>query len=335
MASNFSSLRSARKNALDRLNEELKKESQKQGADERFWKLSVDAKTKIGYARLRFLPAPKNEDLPWKRLWTHGFKINGAWYIENCPTTVNRKCPCCVENNKLWNSGVDADKEVARDRKRKLNFISNILVLDDPTHPENNGKVFLFRYGQKIHDKVQELVNPKFPDQKPTDPFDFWQGADFKLKSQNQGGYQNYDKSEFEDAETLTYGKNSDEDYEALWDKEYSLEALVAEEQFKSYNDLEKRFRKVTLGEDGDAPKSAEEAIKREQPTAQTARGAQAQIDASEVADTTKRKTMRKPAEAVAAKPEAMPEPKVITADDDAPESEDDIKNFFAGVLND
>jgi hypothetical protein len=323
MASNFSSLRSARKNALDSLNKAIKEESSKQGADERFWKLTVDAKTKVGYARLRFLPAPKNEEVPWVRVFRHAFKVGGAWLIDNCPTTLGqRTCPVCKENNKLWNSGIEADKNVARDRKRKQQFISNILVIDDPSHPENNGKVFLYSYGPKIHDKIQEAINPQYPDASPVNPFDMWEGADFKLKSQSVAGFQNYDKSEFADASEL---KGSDDDKEAIWQQEHSLAQFVAEDQFKSYDDLAKRLDKVLTG-DNDAPRSAQEAIRNESPTA---------TDATDAADSIERKaaSARKPRGA-----KVETKPLVVKEDengDDVPEDEDGIKNFFAGVLKD
>lgn len=315
MATNFSSLRANRKNALDKLNDEIKKQTQKQGADERFWKLSVDQKTKVGYARLRFLPAPKNEDVPWVRLFAHAFKVGGAWMIDNCPTTLGqRPCPVCKDNNKLWNSGNEADKSIARDRKRKLQFISNVLVLEDPAKPENVGKVFLFKYGAKIHDKIQESVNPTYPGDVPVNPFDLWEGADFKLKSQNVGGFQNYDKSEFADKSALFGG--DDAKLEAIYEQEHSLQAFVAEDQFKSYEELEKRFDKVTTGED--APRSAADAIRAEQPTRE---------DAQEAAEATVKAT-RKPRAAVKTTVVTPPAPA-----EDVPEDEDDIKDFFADVL--
>jgi hypothetical protein len=324
MASNFSSLRTARKTALDKLHAEIKKENQKgAGSDERFWKLTVDQKTKIGYAVIRFLTAPKNEDVPWVRVFQHGFKLNGSWFIENCPTTIGLPCPVCKENNKLWESGIEADKDVVRERKRKLNFISNVLIVNDPAHAENNGKVFLFRYGKKIHDKIQELIEPQFPDQKPTNPFDLWEGADFKLKSAYQAGFQNYDKSEFNAPSPIA---KDDATIEAIWEKQYPLQQFVAGAEFKSYPDLEKRFQKVLTGA-SDAPATAEEAMKQEQPT-----GSDAVTAAETVEKATRGRsnpTNRK------AKPAPEPEPNPEPTEDDAPESEDDIKSFFAGVLND
>jgi len=318
MASNFSSLRNARKNSLETLNKQIKDESSKVAQDERFWKLTVDPKTKVGYARIRFLMPPKGEDLSWVRLFTHGFQLNG-WFIENCPTTFGQQaCPVCKDNNRLWNSGVESDKAIARDRKRKQVFISNILVLEDPAHPENNGKNFLFKYGPKIHEKIQELINPQFPDQKAMNPFDFWEGADFKLKSALVKGYQNYDKSEFSDAAPLAYGKGKDADYEELWEKEYSLNAFVAPDQFKTYEELEKRFLKVLHG--NDAPKTAEEAMK----------------SGTEGTSTDAAAAAREVAKSEKASPAPKRQAPVTVVEDEEPSGDDadDIKNFFAGVLN-
>jgi hypothetical protein len=323
MASNFSSLRNARTAAINKLNEEIKKESAKGGGnDERFWRLTVDAKTKVGYAVIRFLPAPKGEELPWARRFSHNFKLNGAWYIENCPSTlgVQGACPVCKDNNRLWNSGNDKDKDVARDHKRQLRFISNILVVNDSAHPENNGKVMLFQYGPKIHEKIQEQINPQFPDQQPTNPFDLWEGANFKLKSMSQGGFQNYDKSEFDTAAPVP---GSDDELEKLWESEYPLLPFTAADQFKAYDALEKRLQTVLHG----APaKTAEDAIKAQQPTtADAATLAEAVKD-----DKPKRRNRQAPAEVKEAANTNKP------ADDEAvPESEEDIRAFFSNVLND
>jgi hypothetical protein len=329
-ASNFSSLRSSRQAALAKLNDEIKKEGTKQGADERFWKLTVDQKTKVGYARLRFLPAPVGEDVPWQRVWSHAFKMNGGWFIENCPTTLgNRPCPVCEANNKLWNApGADKDgsQDVARERKRKLQYISNILVIEDPAHPENNGKVFLFKYGKKIQEKIQELVNPSFPDKKPSNPFDMWNeedagGSDFKLKAQQKDGYQNYDKSEFTDTQELFEG--DDKAKELVWGKEYPLLEFVSEKQFKNYDDIEKRFLKVTTGQQ-DTPRTAAEAVKQTEPTAEDAASLAAEIDARE-ASTAKKTTARK----TKATPPPPPEPDIDAED------EKKVKAFFGEMLGD
>ncbi len=338
-ASNFNSLRSSRQAAFAKLNEELKKENTKQGADERFWKLTVDQKTKVGYARLRFLPAPKGEDVPWQRMFNHAFKMNGGWFIENCPTTLGqRRCPVCEANSKLWNGpGADKDgsQDVARERKRKLQFISNVLIVDDPAHPENNGKVFLFKFGKKIHDKVQELIDPQFPDQKPSNPFDMWNendtgGSDFKLKAAQVQGYQNYDRSEFTEPKELFPG--DDDAKEVVWDKEYSLTAFVAENQFKSYEDIEKRFLKVVTGSD-DTPRTAADAVKAEQPTLADAQEAKAAVEAA----APKARKTREKKTATPAQQEAAQEAEVAAssgADEPVGEDEDAIKAFFGSVLD-
>ena len=165
--------------------------------DDRFWKPELD-KTGNGYAVIRFLPAIQGEDLPWQRVWSHAFQDKGGWYIENSLTTLSQKDPVSEENTRLWNTGVDSDKDIARKRKRKLSYFSNILCVSDPKHPENEGKVFLFKFGKKIFDKITEAMQPAFEDEKPINPFDFWKGANFKLKIRKVDGYWNYDKSEFE-----------------------------------------------------------------------------------------------------------------------------------------
>jgi hypothetical protein len=311
MATNFTSLRNSRKDLISKLAEEVKKTNspQKGSTDDRFWKLTVDAKTGIGFARLRFLPAPKNEDIPYVRLFSHGFQgPAGSWFIENCPTTLdNRPCPVCKENNKLWNSGIESDKTIARERKRKLTYISNVLILEDPAHPENNGKVFLFKYGKKISDKIGELLEPQFPDQKPANPFDFWEGCDFKLKAQKVGGYQNYDKSEFVDPSELFAGDDASK--EATWEKQYSLLEFTAPDQFKNFDDLAKRFSRALSGDADDRPETADQIIQR-----------QAALPAPTPAPSFK-----------TAAPKTASVKKSVIEDDD----EDEVSKFFADVLND
>lgn len=321
MSSNFSSLRSSRKTLLDKLSAEVKKEQTKTGTnDERFWKLTVDAKTKIGYARLRFLPAPKNEDIPWARVFSHAFTgPGGSWFIENCPTTLSRKCPVCAENTKLWNSGVEAEKDVVRKRKRKLQFISNILVIEDPSHPEHNGKVFLFKYGAKIHGKIMELIEPEFPDAVPANPFDLWEGCDFKLKSASVAGYQNYDKSSFEASSELF--ADDDAKKEETWAAEKSLVEFIAENQFKNYDELTARYQRVMTGEQ-DSPRTAAEAVKVAEPTLEEAKEVAVEVAKVE------RKLPPKTTPKVAAKPKTEAAPA-------APDDDEDIKAFFANMTND
>jgi hypothetical protein len=232
------------------------------GADERLWKPEMD-KTGNGYAVIRFLPAPEGEELPWAKLYTHAFQGPGGWYIENSLTTIGQKDPVSEHNRELWNSGNEKDKETVRKQKRKLSYFSNIYVVKDPTNPHNEGKVFLFKYGKKIFDKIMEAMQPEFEDETPINPFDFWQGANFKLKLVKKDGYWNYDKSEFDRVAPLL---DDDDALEALWKKEYSLTAVTAPDQFKSYEDLEKRLKYV-LGQKTAAKKQVEEDDEYEQYT--------------------------------------------------------------------
>tara|TARA_B100001093_G_scaffold104737_1_gene96969 strand:+ start:1031 stop:1915 length:885 start_codon:yes stop_codon:yes gene_type:complete len=209
--------------------------------DDRLWKLEVD-KSGNGYAVIRFLPAPDNEDLPFVKLYSHAFQGPGGWYIENSLTTLGGKDPVSEYNSQLWNNGTDAGKEAARKQKRKLTYISNIYVVKDPTNPENEGKVFLYKYGKKIFDKLTAAMQPEFEDEEAIDPFDFWQGANFKLKAKNVAGYRNYDSSEFTAVTPLL---DDDDALESVWKKENSLKEFVDADQFKSYDDLKKRLEYV------------------------------------------------------------------------------------------
>ena len=237
----FSDLK--KQSSLGSLTQKLVKEVEKMnntggGGDDRLWKPEVD-KTGNGFAVIRFLPAPEKEEIPWAKLYSHAFQGPGGWYIENSLTTTGGKDPVSEHNRELWNSGNESDKDVVRKQKRKLSFYSNIYVVKDPTNPQNEGKVFLYKYGKKIHDKIMEAMQPEFEDEEAINPFDFWQGANFKLKIVKKDGYWNYDKSEFDKSAPLL----EDEDaLEALWNKEYSLAAVTAADQFKSYEDLKRRL---------------------------------------------------------------------------------------------
>ena len=209
--------------------------------DDRLWKLDVD-KSGNGYAVIRFLPPPNGEDLPFVKLYSHAFQGTGGWYIENSLTTLGQKDPVSEFNSQLWNNGTDAGKDAARKQKRKLTYISNIYVVKDPANPENEGKVFLYKYGKKIFDKLTAAMQPEFEDEEAIDPFDFWQGANFKLKAKNVAGYRNYDSSEFTAQTPLL---DDDDALEALWKKEFSLAEFVAADQFKSYEDLKTRLNYV------------------------------------------------------------------------------------------
>jgi len=238
-----------KQSSLGSLTAKLVKEVEKQnntggGGDDRLWKPEMD-KTGNGYAVIRFLPAPDGEDLPWVKLYSHAFQGPGGWYIENSLTTTGGKDPVSEYNRELWNSGIDADKETVRKQKRKLSFYANIYVVQDKANPQNEGKVFLYKFGKKIFDKIMEAMQPEYEDETAINPFDFWQGANFKLKLKKVAGYWNYDSSEFAAPSPLL---DDDDALEALWKKQYSLQALVAADQFKSYEDLEKRL-KMVLGQ--------------------------------------------------------------------------------------
>ena len=224
-----------------KLVKEVEKMNTTSGGDDRLWKLDVD-KSGNGYAVIRFLPAPDGEDLPFVKLYSHAFQGPGGWFIENSLTTLGQKDPVSEYNTTLWNNGTDAGKDTARKQKRKLTYISNIYVVKDPANPENEGKVFLYKYGKKIFDKLTAAMQPEFEDEEAIDPFDFWQGANFKLKAKNVAGYRNYDSSEFTATSPLL---DDDDALEALWKKEYSLAELVANDQFKSYDELKKRLEYV------------------------------------------------------------------------------------------
>ena len=243
----FASLKKQSK--LGSLTAKLVKEVEKMNnnggqGDDRLWKLEVD-KGGNGYAVIRFLPAPDGEDLPFVKLYSHAFQGPGGWYIENSLTTLGQKDPVSEFNTTLWNNGTDAGKDTARKQKRKLTYISNIYVVKDPANPENEGKVFLFKYGKKIFDKITAAMQPEFEDEEAIDPFDFWQGANFKLKAKNVAGYRNYDSSEFA---SVTPILDDDAALEALWKKENSLQDFVAPSEFKSYDVLRARLEAVLKG---------------------------------------------------------------------------------------
>ena len=238
----FSSLKKRSGTSLEKLVQEAEKlNKQGPGADERFWKPELD-KSGNGYAVIRFLPAPDGEELPWAKVYSHAFQGPGGWYIENSLTTVNKKDPVGEVNRKLWNSGLDSDKDIARKQKRKLSYYSNIQVVRDPAHPENEGKVFLYKFGKKIYDKITAAMQPEFEDETPINPFDLWEGANFKLKICKVAGFWNYDKSEFDSPSALA---SDDAELEAVWKKEYSLTSFTADDQFKSYEELQTRLNEV------------------------------------------------------------------------------------------
>ena len=251
----FKSLKAASgKKSLETLTAELNKLSGGEGksSDDRFWSATVD-KAGNGYAVIRFLPPPENEDVPFVRMFDHGFQGPGGWYIENSLTTIGKNDPVSEYNSKLWNSGIEANKEIVRKQKRRLHFISNIYVVSDSGNPANEGKVFLFKYGKKIFDKLKEAMEPQFADEEAVNPFDLWAGANFKLKIRNLEGYRNYDKSEFDKSGALL---DDDKELEKVWKSEHSLQEFLAPSNFKTYEELSARLAKV-LAEDSAPAKRA------------------------------------------------------------------------------
>ena len=253
--SSFANLKRSR-NDLDKLTKAIEDStsptSKEAGSkdDTRLWQPTVD-KAGNGMAVIRFLPAPAvdgDDALPWVRRFDHGFQGPGGWYIENSLTTLGQKDPVSEYNTTLWNSGIEANKDIARKQKRRLHYIANILVVSDPSNPSNEGQIKLFKFGKKIFDKITEAMNPEFADETPINPFDMWEGANFKLKIRNVEGYRNYDKSEFAEKSALYDG--DDEKLEALWKKEFSLKEFTDPSNFKSYEVLKAKLDKV-LGFDG------------------------------------------------------------------------------------
>jgi len=253
----FSDLKKSSRSSISDLTAKADKINKKSESykDDRFWRPELD-KSSNGFAVIRFLPAPGEEDLPWARLFSHGFQGPGGWYIENSRTTLGEKDPVSEMNTQLWNSGIESDKDIARKRKRRLNYISNILVVSDPANPQNEGKVFLYKYGKKIFDKINEAMQPEFEDETPINPFDFWGGANFKLKVRKVAGFINYDKSEFDSKSELFDG--DDTKLEELWKTQYSLSEFTDPSNFKSYDELKTRLQVVI----GDDMRSTESAVK-------------------------------------------------------------------------
>tara|TARA_B110000211_G_scaffold216310_1_gene259242 strand:+ start:3563 stop:4528 length:966 start_codon:yes stop_codon:yes gene_type:complete len=269
--------------------------------DDRFWKATVD-KAGNGYAVIRFLPAAEGEELPWVRYWDHGFKgPTGQWYIENSLTTVGQDDPVSEMNSVLWNSGRDEDKEIARSRKRRLHYVSNIMVVSDPSNPENEGKTFLYTFGKKIFDKIMDVMQPQFQDETPVNPFDFWEGASFKLKIRQVEGYRNYDKSEFADQKALS---EKDEELEAIYNTLYSLAEIVDPKSFKTYDELKAKLNRV-LGEAGAVMTTAEA------------------VSLDETASAPMERTAAEPT------PQATFEPQTASTDDD-----DDSLSYFNKLAN-
>lgn len=261
MATSLSELRKQR-GGFEQLQKEVEKlanpekGSGNSNEDTRFWQPEVD-QAGNGSAIIRFLPAPKGEDIPWIREWSHGFKgPSGKWYIEKSLTTIGQADPVGDLNNSLWATGLESDKEIARSQKRKLLYIANVLIVSDPKHPENEGQVKLFKFGKKIFDKIKDVMNPEFEDDEQINPFDFWEGANFKLKIRKVEGYRNYDKSEFAGKSAIS---DDDDEIEAIWDKEHSLQEFLDPKNFKTYDELKKKLDMVLGSAPGNTKRADEE----------------------------------------------------------------------------
>ena len=314
----FESLK--KQSSLGSLTQKLVKEVEKMsspssgGADERLWKPEM-GKDGVGSAVIRFLPAPDGEELPWAKMYSHAFQGPGGWYIENSLTTIGQKDPLGEYNRELWNTGSETNKEIVRKQKRKLNYYSNIYVVKDPANPQNEGKVFLFKYGKKIFDKIMEAMQPEFEDEEPINPFDFWVGANFKLKIVKKDGYWNYDKSEFDRVAPLL---DDDDALESIWKKEYSLTAITAPDQFKSYEDLERRMNMV-LGVKSSSPTRSRAVLEQEDDLEEFV---QTQTSQDRVVEELEQSYAR-------SKSPSLPK---ITSDDD---DEDDALQYFQKLVGD
>ena len=256
----FANLKSSRGSSIDQLVKAAEavstKTETKSYADDRFWKPTQD-KAGNGYAVIRFLPAKEGEDLPWVRYWDHGFKgPTGLWYIENSLTSIGQPDPVSESNGLLWNSGREEDKQTARDRKRRLHYVSNIMVVSDSANPDAEGKVFLYKFGKKIFDKIMDQMQPQFADEEPVNPFDFWEGADFKIKIRKVEGWTNYDKSEF--AAPAAVAGGDEEALEGIYNKLYSLSEFTNPEHYKTYAELKAKLNRV-LGVDAGATMAPED----------------------------------------------------------------------------
>ena len=277
-------------------------DNKKSGQDERIWKPTVD-KSGNGYAVVRFLPSPSDDGMPWVRYWDHGFKgPTGKWYIEKSLTSIGQQDPLGEMNSRLWNSGSDDDKETVRQRKRRLHYVTNILVVSDPANPENEGKVFMYQFGKKIFDKIMDLMQPQFPGEEPVNPFDLWEGADFQLKIRNVEGYRNYDRSEFKSPSELFDGDENQ--LQAVLNQVHDINEFVDPKNYKTYDQLQTKLMEV-LGES--APRTTKEEVA---------------MDTQQAAP--------QPA-AVASAPEI---PTTAAEVSDASEDEDDTLSYFQKLAN-
>lgn len=315
--SNFNELRKNRANSLQTL---LKKAEEQNssgngGADDRFWQPEVD-KVGNGSAVIRFLTPPEGCD-PWVLTFNHGFKNekSGKWFIEECPTTIHQECPVCAANKELWETGIKENQDIVRGRKRKLHYISNVLIIKDPKNPENEGKVKLFKYGKKIHDKILDAMQPQFEDITPINPFDFWEGANFKLRICKVDGYRNYDKSEFDSQSAVA---DDDSEIEAIWKQEYNLNEFLDPTKFKDPETLKKRFDAVVGGNSSSRVPSAQE---------------QALSEMEGYVEDTPAPTPSRPAPA--ARPAVPPRNAAPVQTQSSSDDDDDEAKYFASLIDD
>ena len=245
MATSFANLKKRRTTDLEKLQSEIEKINKPQTNfsrdDERFWKAELD-KSGSGYAVIRFLPAVDDDKTAFVRVFNHGFQGPGGWYIENSLTTIGQKDPLSEYNSVLWNSGIEANKEIARKQKRRLTYFSNIYVVEDKANPQNEGKVFIFRFGKKIFDKISSMSNPEFEDETEVDVFNLWDGANFKLKIRKVDGFSNYDKSEFMTSAPLS---EDESEMESIFGQQHDLEEFIDQKSFKTYDELKTRLDTV------------------------------------------------------------------------------------------
>ena len=296
----FSSLKQNKSSVFNKLQKELEKTTKVGTVDERFWKLTTD-KAGNGFAIIRFLPAGDGEDMPFVKLYSHAFQGPGGWYIENSLTTVGKKDPLGEYNRELWNSGDESLKDQVRKQKRKLSYYSNIYVVKDPGNPDNEGKVFLFRYGKKIHDKIMDVVNgDELEGRAGINPFDFWGGANFQLRAKKVAGYPNYDSSVFQEPGTLE--DLDDAQLESIWTRQHALAPLTGEEMFKTYEQLQERLNSVLNLKGGQRTETVTETLA-------------AKPDFNDVSN-------------MNLKPTAVPVKEVAVSTDDQPEDED-VMDFF------
>jgi hypothetical protein len=269
----INTLRKQRQSSFSKLSAEFEKtvnpqSESKSYKDDRFWKPEPD-KAGNASATIRFLNTTDGDELPWVKIFTHGFQgPTGKWYIENSLTTIGENDPVGELNMRLWNSGSDADKETARKQKRKLSYVANVLIISDPKHPENEGQIKLFKFGKKIFDKIMDKARPTFDDEEPVNVFDYWEGADFKLKMIKVEGYPNYDKSTF--AASAPVAK-SDEDILDIAKRQHQLREFNDRKNFKTYEELARKLVSVLDGSSSQtksaahlADDSAEEEVPRQ-----------------------------------------------------------------------